>query len=285
MTEIVNVDQAEFWGGDFGDAWVAKQAFFDALLQPALDLVLIEAAPKAGQKVLDVGCGTGASLLALAELVGPSGDVTGVDVSPPMLGMAQERVAEAGLQTVSTTLADAQVHPVAEMAADLVISRFGVMFFEDPYAAFANLATALRPGGTMCFVTWDGPRDNPWFSMPAAAARSLVGDPPKADLRAPGPMAFTERDYVTDILEQAGLQDITARSVATYLTPIGSVAEVAGFAASEGPASRILRDMGGTDADAVRVAEILTEQFEAFQTEDGVRVPAQFNIFRATASA
>lgn len=284
MTEIANTEQAEFWSGDAGDAWVRKQAFFDALLDPVLAVLTEKAQAKPGETLVDIGCGTGASLLKWAHDVGASGRVVGADVSVPMLEMAKWRVSDAGLNNVECHRADAQIFDFSRCEADLLVSRFGVMFFEKPYAAFSNLVTALRPEGRMIFATWDSISDNPWFWLPAEAAKAEVGAPPPPVLRAPGPMAFSERDYVCDILEQAGLTKITAQPVDLFLTPLGSVSEVAQFASAEGPASRIMREMGGTEADAARVSVRLDAAFSKYDTAQGVRVPARINLFSAFAA-
>ncbi|MEL7258245.1 MAG: class I SAM-dependent methyltransferase, partial [Pseudomonadota bacterium] len=221
MSDIANKDQAEYWSGPSGEKWVQKQSMFDALMTPVLETLLARADVKSGQRILDVGCGTGASLLQLASVVGPSGHVTGVDVSTPMLAMARARIETAELDNVTYIEADAQVSDFGSMAVDHIVSRFGIMFFEDPYAAFANIATALAPGGKITFITWAGLPENPWFRLPIEFAKTRVGSPPPPDPRAPGPMAFSEQDYVKDILNQAGLRDVTAETVRLNLTPLG----------------------------------------------------------------
>ena len=178
-------------------------------------------------------------------------------------------------------MADAQTHGFAPGAFDAMISRFGVMFFADSVAAFANMAKAMRPGGRMHFVCWSGLQENPWFSMPRQVAIDRLGAPEPADPRAPGPMAFAERDFVTGILEQAGLAEVHSQEVSVDLTPLGSVEEVAKFAAHVGPASRILKEKDGTAEDARVIVEALSEKMQAFATPDGVRVPATLNLYSA----
>lgn len=283
MSEIANVEQAGFWT-ERAKAWVEKQPFFDALLAPALDLVLDRASLTPGARVIDIGCGTGASLLAAAARVGPAGHVTGVDVSQPMIDLARRRVGEAGLAHVDCVLGDAQVHAFAPGSADHVISRFGVMFFEDPIAAFANIATVLKPGGRLTFVTWAGMADNPWFRDPASAAKSVVGAPPPPDPRAPGPMAFSETGYIEDILSASGFDAIDITTVSPDLTPPGSLEEVVRFAANEGPVNRILEEMGGSEADREVIYQRLLEVMAPYQTGSKVLVPSRLHVVSARAA-
>jgi len=284
VSEIANTDQAAYWSGPSGEKWVHKQAMFDALMTPVLEALLVKSDVKTGQRVLDVGCGTGASLLALSEAVGPSGHVTGIDVSTPMLSMAWNRVAHAGLRNVTCIEADAQVFDFSTTAADHIVSRFGVMFFEDPYAAFANIATALVSRGKVTFITWAGLAENPWFRLPIEFAKARVGAPQPSDPRAPGPMAFSEPDYVTDILSRSGLNNAAAETLRLSLTPAGSLSEVADFAGREGPASRIVNDMGGSEADVEAIVADLKAAMADFETDSGIRIPAKLNLFTASAA-
>ena len=281
MTSIANTEQAEHWSGASGETWVAKQPLFDALMAPVLDLLMSHVALQLGARVIDIGCGTGASLLAAAHAVGPDGHVTGLDVSEPMLEHARARMTETSTTWVTCSLGDAQVHAFPPSSADHVISRFGVMFFEDPVAAFTNIATSLSDGGTLSFVCWAGLRDNPWFRDPMDAAKAIVGAPPAKDPRAPGPMAFSEPGYVNDILDAAGLQDIKIETHGLNLTPPGTLKEVVDFAASEGPAGRIVREMGGTPADVDAIKSRLTEQMAAYETPAGLQVPARIHMVSA----
>jgi hypothetical protein len=143
------------------------------------------------------------------------------------------------------------------------------------------MAKAMRPGGRMHFVCWSGLQENPWFSLPRQVAVDRLGAPEPADPRAPGPMAFAERDYVTGILEQAGLAEVHSQEVSVDLTPLGTVEEVAKFAAHVGPASRILKENDGTAEDARVIVEALSEKMQACATPDGVRVPATLNLYSA----
>lgn len=284
MSGIVNTDQAEHWSGKAGEVWVREQAMFDGLMAPVLDLLLARAGLAHGDHVVDIGCGTGAGMIAEAGIVGESGHVTGLDVSMPMLELARQRLDAEGLANVTCLLADAQVHDFADMTAHHLVSRFGVMFFADPVAAFANMRTALKPGGRMTFVCWAGMAGNPWFRIPSEAAKTVVGAPPPQDPRAPGPMAFSEAGYVEGILESAGFDGIGLTTEEVILTPIGDLEQNATFASREGPAGRIVKDMGGGHAEYAAVAAKLRDALEKFETPDGaLRIPGRVHVVSATA--
>jgi SAM-dependent methyltransferase len=175
---------------------VELQESLDNLLSGVLDHLLETAGVEPRQSVLDIGCGTGASVLALCERVGPDGMVEGLDISSQMLARARQRAQDAGLRNARLTLADAQVHPFERQLYDQVVSRFGVMFFSDTVAAFANIANAVKPGGRMTLASWGPLQENPWFSIPRAAAIAQLGEVPPVDPNAPGPMAFHDTERV-----------------------------------------------------------------------------------------
>ena len=181
--------------------------------------------------MLDVGCGTGETLLRLARAVGPAGRVTGVDISKPMLAVAARRAA--GLPAVETAQADAASHPFPPGGIDLLFSRFGVMFFDDPAAAFRNLRGALAPSGRLAFVCWQPLAANAWFQVPLEVARPLVPQGAEADPEAPGPFAFARPERVRDILAAAGFGAVHIQPLAVSLAvgPPGpeAVAEAARF--------------------------------------------------------
>jgi SAM-dependent methyltransferase len=279
MTDNPNKDQAEYWGA--AQKWIEFQDGLDAALGPVLRRTLEAAELQPGEAVLDIGCGTGASTMMAAEIVGPKGRVLGADISDLLLGRAVARAGEAGIENVEFKRADAQVHPFEAGAYDAVISRFGVMFFADPVAAFANIARALRPGGRMAFMAWADLAENPWFEIPRLAAVAQVGDMPKVEQQGPNPMAFADRDYVRDLLERAGWQDISVTKVQVELTPMGGPEEAAALACRVGMAARVLQAKGGSEADARAVEAATAEALAAYDTPEGIAIPAMLNLCMA----
>ncbi len=281
MSETPNVGEAEYWRS--AQQWVDCQDVLDALLQPVLDLLLSEAALQPGEQVLDIGCGTGASTMAAARIVDAAGHVTGADISAIMLERARTRARAARLENLSFVEADAQHHPFDRATCDAIISRFGVMFFEDPVTAFRNIRQAAIPKGRLVFLCWASLPKNSWFAVPRQAAVDVLGTVPPPEPRAPGPMAFEDRDYVTDILRDAGWGDVAVTESSLILTPKGSVAEVASFATRLGPASRIIKDLQGSEADTARIENMMSKKLEPFVTGTQVRVPALLNLVHARA--
>jgi SAM-dependent methyltransferase len=208
-----NATQIEFWNGAMAETWVRNQADLDRVLAPLTGPLLDRAAVRQGLRVLDVGCGTGTTSLALAAR---GAEVTGVDISAPMLAHARRRAADAGANA-TFVLADAAQHTFAG-EHHLLFSRFGVMFFADPVAAFRQLRGALTEDGRLCFLCWRALLQNPWIALPLMAA--LAHLPPQAtpDPRAPGGFAFADADYVRDILARAGFRDVAIEPLDAELT-------------------------------------------------------------------
>lgn len=210
-----NEKMADSWNGLLGARWVKHQEMMDGFLSPLGASGLRALAAKPGEKIIDVGCGSGATSLELALAVGPDGAVLGVDISETLLGLARQRAAAAGL-SVEFAHADAQSHAF-HGPYDAIFSRFGVMFFADPVAAFTNMHRALRPGGRLAFVCWQPMDKNPFFRRPvdavlarldSAVDRAAVAQTMMTTPNEPGPFAFEDSARVTDILRRAGFDDI-----------------------------------------------------------------------------
>ncbi len=275
-----NADQKAFWE-NWAAHWVTSQTDLDGLMAPVLDRVFDLADLRPGQRVLDIGCGTGTSTRIAAEAVAPGGHVTGADISEPML--AQARRATAGTEGLAFIAADVADHDFGPPGFDRIISRFGVMFFADPQAAFRNIARAMKPGARLCMACWSGLERNPWFRVPMIAAKERLGAPPSLHPDAPGPLAFRDINRVNDILLTAGFSDIAGQADALMLTPPGDLMHVSAHAARIGPASRALEYFGAEEADFDAIVQQIAGAFEEFMTPDGARVPAEINFFTATA--
>jgi SAM-dependent methyltransferase len=201
-----NAQQITYWNEVGSVPWVELQDLLDNQVEPMGRAVIEALALDAGERVIDVGCGCGQTVLALADRVGPQGKVAGVDISAPMLDVARRRAAD--LPQAELLQADAQTFAFEAAAFDAIHSRFGVMFFDDPTAAFANMRRALRPGGRLAFLCWRAMAENPIMTAPAqAAARHLPPPQPPAP-GAPGPFAFADPERVRAILDEAGFADV-----------------------------------------------------------------------------
>ncbi|HEY5006799.1 MAG TPA: class I SAM-dependent methyltransferase, partial [Caulobacteraceae bacterium] len=200
-TATANSDQVAYWNAAAGETWTAMQDKLDGQIQPLGEAAMAALGLKAGDRVIDIGCGCGQTTAALAGLVGAAGTVLGVDISRPMLAAARHSLAAQGLGQASVIEADAQIHTFEAEAYDAVFSRFGVMFFEAPTAAFGNILKGLKHGGRLSFVCWRPFAENPWMTVPLAAAQPFFPDPaPPTDPLAPGPFAFADPERLRAIL-------------------------------------------------------------------------------------
>ena len=235
-----NADQAAYWNGPAGQRWIGRQETLDIVLAPVSNVLLDRARVGEGMRVIDVGCGCGATTLELARRVGSSGSVLGVDISAPMLARARE-LAPPNLG-VNFVNADATVHPFEPGKADVLFSRFGVMFFAEPEVSFSNLRAALRRGGRLVFACWREPRKNPWMILPLQEAYKHVPRLPEVGPEDPGPFAFANETRVRRILNAAGFASIAIQPVELSLDlAVGKGLDGAVEAAlSIGPVSRAL---------------------------------------------
>ncbi len=237
-----NAKQIADWNGAVGAHWAAEQARNDRLIKAFGEAALVAAGAKAGEAALDVGCGCGDTSLELVYRVGVMGRVVGVDVSAPMLAVARDRAE--GRENLTFVEADASK---AELpgAFDLLYSRFGVMFFDEPEAAFRQLRKAIRESGRVAFCCWQAAKDNPWAMVPLVAAREASGlDLPPPDPHAPGPFAFADAGRVARILEAAGFGSVKAEAFEAPMFLGSSVRSAAEGCTKMGPASRIAREAG-----------------------------------------
>jgi SAM-dependent methyltransferase len=241
-----NAYQVADWNGQSGERWVANQTRLDAMLAVFGQAAIEAAAPATGERVLDVGCGAGASSLALASRVGAGGQVLGVDISEPLIGRAR---ALAPRNTPALFwVADASSAELPEGAFDILFSRFGVMFFDDPAGAFAHMRRALRPGARAAFACWRSAAENDWVRLPMGAIKGLVPPTAPRDPEAPGPFSFGDRERVARILTAAGFTDIAIAPFDASI-PFGegetrdaAIDDAVKLAFEVGPLSRALAD-------------------------------------------
>ncbi|WCK05466.1 class I SAM-dependent methyltransferase [Agrobacterium tumefaciens] len=201
-----NVYQVADWNGQSGERWLAYQARLDAMMAVFGQAAIEAAAPATGERVLDVGCGAGATSLDLAGRVGAGGHVLGVDISEPLI----ERARSLAPQDTPALfqVADASSMELPEGAFDILFSRFGVMFFDDPTGAFAHMRRALKPGGRVAFVCWRSMAENDWVRLPMGAMKGILQPTAPPDPEAPGPFSFGDQGRVTHILTEAGFTDV-----------------------------------------------------------------------------
>jgi len=263
---MVNTDMAEYWNGRPANVWVAEAERFDSMLAPFGLRLLTAAALKPGERVLDVGCGNGAVSLEAARAVGRNGQVTGLDLSAPMLGVARRRAEEKGLD-VSFLQDDAQTASF-DQVFDVVVSRFGVMFFDDPESAFANLAKATRQGGRLCFVCWQEMFANEWIAVPAMAMVAHVGIPELPEPGAPGPFALADAQQITGLLESAGWSEVTVEERKEGMRMGRDPEDVVAFMLSDEMGRRVVE---GKDPEAVQAGtEAALEALRPYATPEGV---------------
>ncbi len=280
---MANEREREQWSGAMGAVWVRRQEDLDGLMGPVTDLLMERAGLGRGERVLDLGCGAGDSTLAAARAVGPEGRVTGFDAAAQLLELGRARAAAADLDNIDWHQGDAQTDTVPGAPFDAAVSRFGVMFFADPVAAFANLRAQLRPGARVTLAAWGSAAENPWFRIPARIAADRLGAPPPGDPRAPGPLAFADPDYVLPLLRAGGLLDAEAEVHDIHLRHPGGAAALGQLATEVGPAARILRLAEAGEADRAALRVEVEAALRAFDTPEGAAIPSRIMIYRATA--
>ena len=276
-----NADQIAYWNGAGGQRWADRQPVQDILLQPIADLLIDRASIRAGERVLDVGCGSGSTTFAFARAVGPSGHVMGIDISAPMLARARE-VTPTGAP-VEFALADATIHPFAPENFDLLASRFGVMFFADPALSFANMRKAMRRSGRLAFACWREPRQNPFFMTPLQAVYRHVPKMPQVGPEDPGPFSFASEVRVQRVLTAAGFSEIAMEPCDLSLdVAVGGGLDAAVKGALKiGPSARALADQ---PPDVVAAAtQSIREALTPFLK--GQTVPLDAAIWIVTARA
>lgn len=272
-----NAAQIDYWNAAAGQTWAQFHEQLDRLIAPFGQATIRALAPAGGEHIVDIGCGCGTATVDLARGVGSSGFVLGADISVPMLEVARSRPTPAGGARPQFRRLDAQTEDLGRSAFDAAFSRFGVMFFSDPVAAFANIRAALKPRGRLVFVCWRALAENLWMHAPLQAALSRMPPIPPADPTAPGPYAFADRDRVHSILSEAGYPSV---SIDPFDARIGSgdVDSTVQLTCRLGPIAAALREH---PAFHDRVAGAVREVICTYDTPDGVLMPAAVWIVSA----
>ena len=266
-----NRAQLAYWNGPIGHVWADAQEKRDRDHAPMTEALLKLAAAQPGEHVLDIGCGSGTTTLRLAEQVGATGSVTGIDLSEPMLAAAMHRARESGSHAHFIE-ADATDYPFEPKHFDLAVSQFGVMFFANPAASFANVFAAMKEGGRLAFVCWRASTENPWAFIPESAAKPLL--PPMEPLppEAPGRYAFANPDRVKSILLQAGFH---APEIEKFDTSIHLGATPEAAASSSIDAGSLARTLSEVDEDTrKRAREAVTARLVREMGPGGVYLAA-----------
>ncbi|MCU1587025.1 MAG: hypothetical protein JWN31_518 [Frankiales bacterium] len=276
-----NTTMSDLWNGPLGDPWVSRADRYDGMLTD-LGLLALDAADlKPGESVLDIGCGSGQLSRQAAARVAPGGRVTGLDISAPLIALAEQRSPG---PAASYLVGDAQDLALDEGAYDVVVSRFGVMFFEDPVAAFSNLRRATAPGGRLAVVVWQAAVLNPWImtTLGAFAPHLTMPEPPPPG--APGPFAFGDEAHLRAGLGRAGWKGVSVSPVETTVLSggPGTLDDAMEFSTGDGFAKGMLA--GGTPEAQAAATTALRQAFEAQLTDEGVRLGAAVFVVKASRS-
>lgn len=262
-------EMARPWLEAAPDLEISFSEVFEALFQAA-NL-------NSGEAVLDVGCGTGPTLVYAAKEVGPEGRVVGIDVAPPLVAVAQKRAPK----NVELIVGDAGSHGYETGSFDALVANFGIMFFNDNTAAFKNLRSAMKPKGRMAATFWATPPENPWFSMPRRIVDSFVDDVPRPDPSGPGPMRFGDPASLEAIMENSGWRT-KFRTLDLMLHPPGSAERVADLHMKV-TVGMMLKDVEVSDQTLNGIRMAVADACKQYQREEGIAVPAKINVVEAVA--
>ena len=278
-TQQANAEQIALWNDTAGRAWVETQKTLDAVLAPFEDLLVEAVAERKAQRVLDVGCGTGSVALAVARQLGSKGTAVGVDVSQPMIALAKQR-AERANSPARFFCADAQTYAFDAASFDMIISRFGVMFFDDPVRAFANLRRAATKGARLQAIAWRSAADNPFMTTAERAAAPFVPEMPARRPDEPGQFAFADKSRVHSILEKSGWSEIDIRPLDVACTL--PERELQGYITRLGPLGRVLQQFD--EQKRAHIIEAVRAAFDPFVHGAEVRFTAACWAVRARAA-
>jgi SAM-dependent methyltransferase len=275
-----NAAQRRYWNTVAGPRWVASPGFRERRNQESLALLLTRLGLTGGESVLEIGCGTGALTVPVAEAIGEHGRLVAVDISEPMLGAARQRVGDRGLRNITLLHGDAQVFAFEPAVFDLATSRMGVMFFADPAAAFRNIGGALKPGGRLVFACWAPLAENRHWLISYDIALRHLGPPAPPSAHEPGPLAFGDPDYIGGVLAAAGFAEIAVERAHPTITG-GSPEEEARQALLMGPTARLIEEKNPAEATRQLIAREIEAAFAAEAASGPIRLAATIFLVAA----
>jgi ubiquinone/menaquinone biosynthesis C-methylase UbiE len=283
QTGSPNAREVQYWNSAHTRPWADEYEAIDRLFAGLTRVALDHAAPKLGERVIDIGCGSGTTVLELAARVGPSGYVLGADVSKLSVAKARERIAAATVHQAEIMLCDVSTHIFPANSFDLVFSRFGVMFFADPVATFANIRKAMKSDGRLALAVFRTPQENKWATAALAAVRHLLPPITPPGPEEPGEFSWADAARVHRILETAGFEDISLmpHDPAMPLAGGGGAAEAASFTFRVGPVVRAMSDASEQQKKEVR--SVLEAFFTSHEGPQGVVLPGAIWVVTARA--
>ena len=276
-----NIKQKQFWSGAGGDVWVDKQREMDIMLNPLGQKAIEQLILEEYTKILDIGCGCGATTIEIAKMI-PKGHVTGLDISIPMLERAEKFASEMSLSNIDFQVKDVQTEEINSNHYDIAFSRFGVMFFEDPYEAFKNINQSIKENGQLVFVCWQHPSLNPWQSLSLQVIKEYL-DLPSPPPKSPGPFAFEDKDYIEDILKGTDFKDISIADNQEDIVMFSgkSIREACEDYLTINPVvTEMLKNSGNELKE--EILEALIAKFSSFHNNDGLLFPSATWIVSAT---
>ncbi len=273
-----NDEQAKLWNGTSGQAWVEAQPVLDGMFKPLTDRLIGEFPARWAGQVLDIGCGTGGTTLAIARALGPGSRCVGIDISEPLIAAAQDRARREGI-AANYIRADAQTHEFEPASVDALVSRFGVMFFGDPVGAFTNLRRAARRQALLRLIAWRGPEENPFMTTAERAAAPFLPNIPARQPNEPGQFAFADRGRVTSMLELSGWSNIDIQPVDVTCTLAEE--QLVRYISRFGPLGRVLP--GTDEATRARIIATVRAAFDPYVQGTEVRFTAACWMVRAQA--
>jgi len=274
MSNLANVDMNEYWNGEGGQKWIRFQDRTDVNLIPFGIKAMDAAALSIGEKVIDIGCGCGDTSFEMARRIGPGGHVKGVDISMPILERAKARskISEKSeeRENIIFVNADAQTHNFNLAEFDVVFSRFGVMFFDDPIDAFSNIRKALKPDGRLSFICWQEAINNEWISLPLSVVAKYLPLPEPPGSEEPGPLSFGDINRVHHILSSAGYSDVAVKGFYTPFNIGGDLDEAVSFLMQLGPAAGVISQPDVDDSIRHCIADELRKKLNSYITDSGI---------------